>query len=355
MVSSRRVGLAVFLGALFACSLANGAEPNEAKSELKFETSRERLDWVVTAGEDKDGRPLYFTDPVGPMRPTHMAALILKSNPGELARGLDYRQLLRTSAGQGLSKEQRTFISSSKFSRYAFGRPGEMPADYTFSCGLYATSEGDAKKMSRAFLEVVARKAKVETQYYKAKLQESKEKAAEIRKVLPQLEAELKARSVDYDIAKSKTHSISSDAEAVDESKRIISEMNNALDSLAIEIAGIEAKLSAVESITSQGKISSANGLAKLEEIKSEQTVELAGALARKNAAIDIRKREEEFYSKYRRWIGFDKRVLGLKTGLIDAQENQRDCEEKLANPVPEMLPPQLYQNKVTIHPVKAE
>ena len=45
------------------------------------------------------------------------------------------------------------------------------------------------------------------------------------------------------------------------ESKETILEMNRVLDSLAIEITGIEAKLSAVERIKSQRKVSSIEGL----------------------------------------------------------------------------------------------
>ena len=124
------------------------------------------------------------------------------------------------------------------------------------------------------------------------------------------------------------------------------------LDSLTIEITGIEAKLSAVERIKSQGKVSSNEGLAKLEEIKSEQTVELAGALARKKAALNIREREEEFYGLHQQRFSLWRQVLSLKKSLKNSEQILAQAEEELAHMEPSMLPPKLYQNKVTIYPV---
>jgi hypothetical protein len=127
--------------------------------------------------------------------------------------------------------------------------------------------------------------------------------------------------------------------------------MNRVLDSLAIEITGIEAKLSAVEKIKSYRKVSSIEGLAKLEEIKSEQTVELAGALARKKAALNIREREEEFYGLHQQRFSLLDQVGSLRSSLRIYEQILED----MAHMEPYMLQPKFYQNKVTIYPVLAE
>jgi hypothetical protein len=101
--------------------------------------------------------------------------------------------------------------------------------------------------------------------------------------------------------------------------------------------------------------VSSTEGLAKLEEIKSEQTVELAGALARNKAALNIREREEKFYGLYKQRGNLERQVVRLKDSLRNSEKYRQRVEHKLANPEPEMIPPKLYQNKVTIHPIKTE
>jgi len=140
--------------------------------------------------------------------------------------------------------------------------------------------------------------------------------------------------------------------DAAAQAKDTILEMNKVLDTLAIEIAGMEAKLAAVEEIKSQRKVSSSEGLAKLEEIKSEQAVELAGALARKRSALNIRQREEEFYGLFRKRQDIEGQVTGLRKSLKVSEQYRRSAEKKLADPDSDMIPPKLYQNKVTICPV---
>ena len=95
--------------------------------------------------------------------------------------------------------------------------------------------------------------------------------------------------------------------------------------------------------------------MAKLEEIRSEQTVELAGALARKKAAIDIREREAAFYGLHQQRFGLSDQVGGLRKNLTNAERYRQNTEERLADPEPDMLPPKLYQDKATIHPVSTK
>ncbi len=50
-----------------------------------------------------------------------------------------------------------------------------------------------------------------------------------------------------------------------------------------------------------------------------------------------------------------DSEVNRLNYDLESSENSLRDVEEILANPVPEMLPPKVFQNKVTIYPVRLD
>jgi hypothetical protein len=44
-----------------------------------------------------------------------------------------------------------------------------------------------------------------------------------------------------------------------------------------------------------------------------------------------------------------------LKANLESSEKLVHEMEERLTNPEPYMLPPEIYQNKVTIYPVLAQ
>lgn len=94
----------------------------------------------------------------------------------------------------------------------------------------------------------------------------------------------------------------------------------------------------------------SIEGLAKLEQILSEQIIELAGALARKEAVIQIRTREENFYNIHKQWSDLNREVSRLRNDLDT--RNLEHAKEILANPRPNMLPLKVIENKVTIYPL---
>ncbi len=54
-------------------------------------------------------------------------------------------------------------------------------------------------------------------------------------------------------------------------------------------------------------------------------------------------------------WNNLDSEVNLLNYDLESSENSLRDVEEILANPVPEMLPPKVFQNKVTIYPVRLD
>jgi hypothetical protein len=323
---------------------ALGAEPDEANApltELKFEITSKEMAW--RRGRDQRG--------VGPIRPTHVAKFFVSGNYSypDLARTDGIRQLSDTSAGRSVSARQREFLVTSDGLAVERGFGEHVRNHRHFR--IYAVSPEDAKRTVQAFIELMTKEANSRMQEEKNQLREGEEKIAEAEQRLTEAEAKLEAITVEYQGVKRTAHPLSSDEEAAKQAKETILEMGKILDTLGIEIAGIEAKLSAIEKYKSKKSVS-IEALAKLEQILSEQTIELVGAMARKEAALEIRKREQEFYKLAREWMSLEAEVKGLRKSLPDWKEWCREREAELANPDPHLLPPKLYRNRVTIHPV---
>ena len=347
MIEPKRLQLIIGLILACVCELSLGAEPNKTATGILFESNRDAQIWY---GKGRNGLGR------GPVAPTHAAIMYVWMPDVRSSRTLDLpkgdegiRRMLKTPSGKSLSKQQREFLSTSD----AMVWHNVVNMKDHDKILLYAVNTADVKKMAQAFLEVGIESAKDAMQNVKSRLRSYEEKVAKIRKELPKMEAELRTVTAEYEKARKETHSPLSDAETSEESKKIILEMNTILDSLAIEINGIEAKLSAIEKIKAQKTTGIAEGPARLEDIMSEQTIELAGALARKKAATGIREREEKFYNLYERRNSLSKQVGELKKELRNAESYQKNAEKWLTDPEPNMLPPKVYQNKVTIHPVR--
>jgi hypothetical protein len=318
--------------------------PETGETELKFEIKSVEIEWRNKL--NKRG--------VGPIKPTHVAEFLVSGNYSypDLARTDRIRRLSDTSAGRSVSARQREFLVTSD-GLAVDKRFGEQVRNHRHF-RIYGVSQEDAKKTVQAFMELMTKKANSRMQEERKLLREGKEQIAEAKQRLPEAEAKLETIAAEYQSVKKTAHPLSSDEEAAKQAKETILEMDKILDALSIEIAGIEAKLSAIEKYKSKNNVS-IEALAKLEQILSEQTIELVGAMARKEAALAISKREQAFYKLAKEWATLEAEVTHLRESLPDWEEWCREREAELANPDPHMLPPKLYQNKVTIYPVRVE
>jgi hypothetical protein len=136
------------------------------------------------------------------------------------------------------------------------------------------------------------------------------------------------------------------------------------LDVLAIELAGIREKMSVINEYRKTPQDMQAierrrqlpeGMLVKLEQMFVEQTIELKSAEAREQAAIKIRDRDKAFVDLFIQWKNLSGEVYKLKANLENAERRVKEIEERLINPEPYMLPPEIYQDKVTIYPVLTE
>lgn len=348
MNCSRKYQIILALISVYIISLAPIAKSSEGETKLTFEiNNKQTKPWVV--GPTGKAR--------GPIKPTHVAVFYVRrpwnSSEGDTA----VQQILKTSEGQSLSEQQRHFLIASD----AVVRWGIHNIQNHDMLLLYAVSEEDAKKMVRAYLEIPANEAKARRQEYEQYVKDRKQEIIEIKKVLPEKQKQADEMEPKYmEIKKTRYFSLSDD-EAYEKAKETMLEMDKMLDVIAIELAGIREKMSVINEYRTTPQDMQAierrrqlpeGMLVKLEQMFVEQTIELKSAEAREKAAVMIRDRDKAFVDLFIQWKNLSGEVHNLKSNLENNERRAQEIEDRLNNPEPFMLPPELYQNKVTIYPV---
>lgn len=344
MIKSRTHQLGIVLLLACICLPLLGAEPNEATTELKFEINSERL----SSSQRRNVRP--------PSESTHLAKLYIRGRWNSLPINKDedpVLAILSTTAARTMSPTQREFVSTLPFKNSGFGN---TIGNHTYFL-LYGVGVEDLKKFVNSFIEVMANKADKVVQFELKEQKERKEKITEIKKELPEKQKQFKAAESKYKEIKNARYFSLDDSEIYTKAKELMLEMDKMLDTLEIELAGIREKLKEIEryrkSKRLSGKDLSDETVDKLDQMFVEQLVELRSVEARKKAALKIRNREKEFLNLFNQWSNLEGEVNLLKRSLADHEHILQQVETRLANPTPEMLPPKVYQNKVTIYPVK--
>jgi hypothetical protein len=329
------------------------AKSGEVETKLKFEIDNKKSQLWRGNDPGRNGR--------GPIRPTHVAVFHIQRPHEDMPFSHEgILQVLKTSAGQSLSKQQREFLTASDAIAW-WGINDIMNHDTVY---LYAVSEEDAKKTVKAYLEVPTNEANARMQEYEEYLKDRKKEIIEIKKVLPEKQKQADQIEPKYtEIKKSRYFSLS-DEEAYEKAKETMLEMDKMLDIIAIELAGIREKMSVINEYRKTPQDMQAierrrqlpeGMLVKLEQMFVEQTIELKSAEAREQAAIKIHDRDKAFVDLFIQWKNVSGEVNSLKANLESSKRRVQEMEESLNNPTPDMLPPEIYQNKVTIYPVLTE
>ncbi|MGD8501929.1 MAG: hypothetical protein PVJ86_14855 [Phycisphaerales bacterium] len=348
MIRSRKHQFVISFILACLCTTAVGAELNEAKTDLIFEINNKKSQaWLIDRSR-RGGR--------GPIRPTHVAVFHIRRPHEDMPSSHEgILKILKTSAGQSLSQQQQKFLTASD----ALTWWGIVDVQNHDTVLVYAVSEEDAKKTVQAYLEVPINNAKARVQEYEEFLNEHKERISEINKELPEKRKQAKAAESKYKEIKNARYFSFEDGEAYEKAQKTMLQMDNMLDVLEIELAGIQEKLKSIEKFRSTKSLGghrlSDETLDKLDQMLVEQMIELRSAEARKEATHRIRNREKAFLDFFSRWDSLNTELNQLTAKLNNSEKNLRTTERYLANPRPDMLPPKLYQNKVTIYPVRPE
>jgi len=328
------------------------AKSNPHEMKLQFEiNNNETRRWI--GGRNKVGK--------GPIKPTHVALFHIRRPHVDMPSGLPgILKMLKTSAGKSLSEQQQKFMTVSDAITWC-GIEEIKNHDTVF---LYAVSQEDAKKMVQAYFEIHANETNARIQEYEQYIKDRKQKIIEIKKVLPEKQKQADEVEPKYIEMKKTRYFSLSDEEAYEKAKDTMLEMDKMLDILEIELAGIREKMSVIneyrktpqdtQAIERRRKLPDGM-LLKLEQMFVEQTIELKSVEARKQAATKIRDRDKAFVDLFSKWKNLSGEVFKLKANLENAEKQAKEIGERLTNPEPYMLPPELYQNKVTIYPVQID
>ena len=353
MITTKRQLLSVLI-LVVICASAPATEPNETKTELKFEISTR----VRSKGLMK------FT---GPVKPKYVAIFTM-SDLSRILRELvwtDYpalaKMILATTAGQSMSEIQKELLKADRvISTSTYFVKDQMYKVQETEFGLYAFTIDDAKNMTQALIEILTKIAREKQPPMLEKfinerkqiLQEYQERIADTKKKLSEKEPALKSAESAYRTLKNTdSYRTLADTEAYEKAKETIAQMNKMLSILEIELSGIQEKLVIIEKFRESDKFSNAT-LEKLEQMFVEQMVELRGAMGRKDAALKLRDRDKQFCDFFNAWTSLESNVSSLKNSLRNGEKKVRFCEEEMADPHPELLPPKVLQNKVTIYPL---
>ena len=346
MIKSRTLKLAIALILVYTCGLASSNEPNDARTELKFEINKVKSQpWISGQGRRGRGR--------GPITPTHVAFFYIRRPSENLPSGHEgIVQILNTSAGQSLSKKQRQFLTASD----AVSWIGIQDIQNHDQVRIYAVSEEEAKKTAQAYLEVAIKGADEHAQIFKKMRNKAKERIIQIKKELPEKQKQLEAAELKYKEMKKARYLLFNDGQAYEKARETILNIENTLDILEIELAGIQEKMKVLESYRRTKRLPrkalSDETVDKLDLMYIEQIIELSSAKARQKTAFQIRDRENEFLNLFNQWNNPKSEVRALQRNLEFSEKNLNDSERMLVNPGPLMLPPKLYQDTVTIYRV---
>ncbi|OHB64730.1 MAG: hypothetical protein A2168_09220 [Planctomycetes bacterium RBG_13_50_24] len=329
------------------------ARSGKYETELQFEIDTQRSQIWIGARPDIPGQ--------GPVKPTHVAIFHIRRPHVDMPSDLPgILKILKTTAAQSLSEQQQKFLTVSDAITW-WGIEEIKNHDTVF---LYAVSQEDAKKMVQAYFEIQANDVNARRQEYEQYIKDRKQEIIEIKKTLPEKQKQAEEMEPKFIEIKKTRYFPLSDDEAYETAKETMLEMDKMLDVIDIELAGIREKMSIINGYRKPPQDMQAimrhqqlpeGMLVKLEQMFVEQTIELKSAEARKQAAIKIRGRDKAFIDTFIEWKNLSGEVYKLKANLESDEKQAKEIEERLTNPEPYMLPPEIYQNKVTIYPVLAE
>ena len=345
-----QLALALISVCIFTPLLSAGSGKYEMKLQFEIDNNETRR-WI--GSRSKVGK--------GPIKPTHVALFHIRRPHKDMPSGLSgILQIQKTAAGQSLSEQQQKFMTASDAITW-WGIDAIKNHDTVF---LYAVSQEDVKKMVQAYFEIHVNETNARIQEYEQLIKDGKQEIIEINKVLPEKQKQADEVEPRYMETKKTRYFSLSDDEAYEKAKDTMLEMDKMLDILEIDLAGIREKMAILheyrktpqdmQAIDRRRKLPDGM-LLKLEQMFVEQTIELKSVEARKQAATKIRDRDKTFVELFIRWKNLKDEVFKLKANLENAERQVKEIEERLTNPEPYMLPPELYQNKVTIYPVQID
>jgi hypothetical protein len=358
---SRNWKLAV--GLILACTgaAARSGEPNQSPvlPELVFKEVPVMQTWKI------NGKRLR----TAAIRPTYKARLVVRwyfmepGDPNEM-------DMLMTVAGKSMSDLQQDLVRTGKATSIVSRKIQEkskLGDDYWLGIkdyALYAVSRADAEKMARAVLEFLIKESNagagpvMENHMEKLTDRQKQLKAqiAEATEKREEKDAEVNSAYRKYEEAvKESPYSLHLPKDVPNEVRKTVFEMGKMLDVLNVEIAGIEAKMAAIEEYSKRDKGLNNQLLQRLREMTMQEQIELVGAETRRRAILDIKKREESLYHLYNAWNKLDDEAGHLRGSLAADKGKLKGIlkeKEHFVKMGQGIRPFEIADREVTVYPV---
>lgn len=361
----------IFLLTAIVCTTALCNEPNQAQTQIIFENGEKRL-------------PIYYPrlDVAGiPIKPKYVAEVSISNLPRELLFDRRNKQttipprvnimwqnptdidmieiiaridftsqgnimkIINTPAGEKLSKQQKEFLTT------GMGvikiDPSPNVPNYTLIV-ISGITEEDARKTTEAFLYFL-------TQYANEKVDLLKKETALQENEKIRIEGQIAKNDKQYIDAQKQLSKLGKDANYVsaEEAKQTVSEITKVIYSLAIEHAGIEARITENSKFLADNSDQISSETRKnLQEMRIKDLIEFASINSKMKTANDIIKEAQLFYDIKTKMTDLPIERKKFTNRLNNIETAIKALEEKLQNLTPDLMPPRVFQDKVVIYPL---
>lgn len=276
-----------------------------------------------------------------------------------------------TSQWKQMSEKQRKFVSdlqneykvtAKEYRR--LGSPFETVSDYvrtpegTLTYEVHGVSEQDTRRMVEAVIEWLDKRALEKLEEVQKRLERDRNIIAEAQKRLPKLETECKQLEAQADekIKEYVKVNYGIDRKKItDHAKRSVEELARNLRTADFELVGLQARIDLAGKFKADGKITDQDTLIKLNQMLMADEIERAGVLARRNAYEAVFRLAKDLYDAISSRDETSSQKMICESRLANAKMDTLKMEEVLADPPSEMHPVEVYENEVTIHPVRTD
>jgi len=333
---------AVALVFVSICSLAWGSEPNDASIQLAFEVSS-----TAHGPFSPQGIVLRFGPQWGRFanaKPCYAAAIPI-TGPTEfwpLFRGRAFFSLVERQVS--ISEGQRALLKT--LNNQVHGRSPLLERSDPNSptlVWLYGVALEDAQKMAQAYCQGAVSNFRQQIDTLEGLSRKTEGQIAEAEKRLSELGmlAEASAKSLE-ELRKEVPYRM------VDEAQAAIGELDRVRNAAQVEIAGIRARINAIQEYQQQ-RIGIPAVTSKLEIMFIEESVALQGAAAREKMAAHLREQARRFFDLECTLANTTQEKARLTEDINSYRNNLKVVADQLRSA--RELEPQI-PDKVVIYPV---
>lgn len=357
-----------FIGILIlavSCVLAGAAGSEGPVAGLKFEYAGESVvDW--RSGESY-GRTSRVAIKKGLIEPSHRGELFVGNIPfsgspqrrGSQRLTVDFQtrdgieKILGTATGRKISGAQRKFIEGGK----AICRDGSLGDEVSehFRFWIYGVSREAVEKTTEAFIEFLTAEAEANMQYWLSEIENIGEEQ------IPDANRQISETLGEFNAAEAKLASLKKTVKyiSVEEAMQTVVEFNSRLNLLELEVVGLQAKVAANQEYVRQEHGEKGNltdeTYVMVQQILADDVIELAGALAKKQAATKIRDQAKSFYDLHIQLDDLPKKLKNLENSLRSLEEGLAGARSKRTDPHGGAVGPTVFENKVVINAVHTD